>query len=138
MVRINAVRRSLPHLSGSALASVMRYVKDHDVSDVPTSRSCYRKARDSSLPDTPYGPMVLEVPVHTHTAGETYNLSVLNPLSFLYQVYNVGGGFHHMLREAMNECSYDKPMRLVIYAHAYTHMCVGDASSLVSLTLWTA
>ena len=114
-IAVDGVRRSLPHISVSALARVMAYVKENDIHDMPSTRSTYRKIRDASLPDTPYGKMMLSLTVTLKSGGKR-DLVALNPLGYLWTAYKRGGGFHHMFSKLLEscQCSVEKPLRLVV------------------------
>ena len=56
-------RRSLPHVSAAALAEIIRVAKSTDLSDIPSSRTGIMRARDVSLDNTPYGEMIIDLPM---------------------------------------------------------------------------
>ena len=105
-------------MSATAFATIMKYAKEHDLSEISGRRRTLREARDLSLPETPFGPTIVSTPLVGAGASADYTLHLINPMSFLYLAYKQGGGFHTALNHALanNPCSHDNPWRLVIYS----------------------
>ncbi len=114
-----SIRRTLPHMSGSACTSLVKYAKTHDISDVSSSGKQLREHKMLSLEDTPYGPLLLTLPLYSKPPYANRELVVVNPMSYLYSAYRSGGGFCRMLNETLrdNPSSLESPWRLALYSY---------------------
>ena len=113
-----SLRRSLPHMSQSALAAMVKYAKEHGVDDLPDTRVGWFNARNISLGDTPYGPMILEVVLTAIPPYANRTMLVINPFAYLHVAYMQAGSFHKMLAEKLKNapCSEQAPWRLALYS----------------------
>ena len=113
-----SIRRTLPHMSGSAFTSLVKYAKTHDISDVSNSGRQLREQKMLSLEDTPYGPLLHKLPLYSKPPYANRELVVVNPMSYLYSAYRSGGGFCRMLNETLrdNPSSLESPWRLALYS----------------------
>ena len=116
--RVMAAKRSLPHTSQSAFASMVHLAKTTDLSDFPISRAGYTGARNSTLVDTPYGPMVVMRPLVPKPPHAPRQMVAINPLAYLHTAFRSGGGFFKLLQSSLrsNPPSVEKPWRLCLYA----------------------
>ena len=115
--KTNALRRSLPHMTMSAMAALVKYAKEHDISDIPHDRRGLSKSRDVSLEDTPFGPMLIRSPLRGKPPHADTAMILTNPGSYLYSAYRKGGSFfkHINACQSENPSTADKPWRLVLY-----------------------
>ena len=115
--RTDQVRRQLPHITQSALVEMIKLARETDLSELPTTRRHLRAARDGALQDSPYGPMLLNVPLIATPPLESRDMVITNPLAYLYCAYKNGGGFFRLLNECMaTGHGPENPFRLALYA----------------------
>ena len=112
------VRRSLPHVSQSGLVAVVKHAKTHGLDELPTSRKGWFVARNVSLGDTPYGPMLVEVTLTAIPPHANRKMLVINPFAYLHVAYGQAGGFYNMVAKKMRDtqCSHEAPWRLIMYS----------------------
>ena len=115
--RLDAFRRSVPHLTASALAKVL----DACVEGIPElgcDRNAVRMARDLLVNETtPYGALIDTIPMDM-TDGSVANLTIVNPFAQLWLAANRCEGFSVMLQDRMRAraATHADPWRLVIYS----------------------
>ena len=116
--RTDALRRSLPHMTASAMAALVNFAKDNDISDIAASRKGIQHARDASLADTPFGPQLITQTLKGEPPNADQSLVLVNPAAYLYNAYKSGGGFFNHLNAcvAATPSSVESPWRLVIYS----------------------
>ena len=114
----NVAKRSLPHMSNSAFVKVIKYVKENEFSQLATHTCTVRLARDASLEDTPYGPMLVTAQLFGTPPHPNREVWIVNPTTYLYSAYNNGGGLCSAISRCpeSNPSSHDKPWRLVLYS----------------------
>ena len=112
------LRRSVPHVSANALAAIMKFARNNDVSQIATSASAMRRSRDAALPDTPYGPMLVSDTLFAKPPHANKELWLINPLAYLYHAYKSCDGFRRFLdeRHGQRPSSVDNPWRLCLYS----------------------
>ena len=81
------LRRALPHMSVSALAAFVQVARTTDLDELPTDRKAWAKAKMASLADTPYGPMLLRLPLTSLPPHPNRDLVAVNPFAFLYTAF---------------------------------------------------
>ena len=131
-VRTMKLRRSLPHMSASAMASVVKYAQDHDLSDLPSSTRGIRRDRDTTLEDTPFGPMLISTSLVGKAGSKDLVLHMINPLGYLHTaVKQPGSGFSKRFIELWNSkpSTVDNPWRIILYAD---EVVPGNALSLMN------
>ena len=115
--RLNRFRRSVPHVSASALADILREIDEHGIPETH-SRSALKRATDlvANL-ETPYGTVIQTVDVVMESALLMPFL-VVSPLAMLWAVVAEGGCFAGLLMLALeaNPNSYECPWRIILYA----------------------
>ena len=114
--RLMEMRRELPHMSASAVAAILAYHKNHATDDLPSTRQSIQDATLQSLPDTPYGKMMIKSSLVLKN-GQSRDVHIVNPFGYLYQAFNQGGGFYKMFRRKIEQhpCSPSQPWRLAFY-----------------------
>ena len=120
--RLMHMRRSLPYVSSSALASILSYQRSNDTSDLPCSRPSIKSATSSSLPDTPYGSMLVKSSLVCKPPTPNRDITLVNPFAYLYVMFKHGGGFFEMFSRELLEhpCSPAQPWRLAFYGDEIT------------------
>ena len=113
-----AAKRLLPHCSQSAFVGLVKLAKATDISQLPTTREQYRQAKVKSLPDTPYGPMLTTVTLQAVPPYANREMTVVNPLAYLYTAFNTGGGYFDFMKSklASDPSTPTKPWRLCLYS----------------------
>ena len=110
-------RRSHPHVTASALTSILREVAENGVPEFHR-REQMQEATQSLMDEiTPHGRMLHEVTFVKHDGSELSTL-VVNPFAFMYQAYRSDGGFQAMLDSTMRGLSsnVDTSLRIILYA----------------------
>jgi hypothetical protein len=112
------LRRSLPHVSGSAFAAIIRHCQENNVSDVISHRTDLVRARNCSLDDTPFGPLLVKVTLFGTPPHANKDMLVVSPFAYLYLAFKGGGGFTKLIydRLRVHPNSIDRPWRLALYA----------------------
>ena len=91
--KLEAFRRTVPHVTQAAPAAVLRAVASEGLREL-THRNLIRQARDYWLTHTtPYGPIRQQVTLHT-VDGSTRGLAVNHPLANLWLALQYDGGSH--------------------------------------------
>ena len=114
--RLNAFRRSLPHISASALSAVLTEV---DKSGIPDAhcRSSMKRATALLINEvTPYGPMLVDLPIKLKN-GKMSSMLAVQPAAMLTMAVKQGGGFATLLEDrlAAFPSSPERPWRLILY-----------------------
>ena len=115
--RLNEMRRVLPHMSQSAMSAVIGYIQTHEVSDLPSDRRSAQRAISLSLPDTPYGAVLVEATLFGAPPAPNKTMMLVNPFAYLWNTFKQGGGFYEMVKQQLSKhsCTHDSPWRLAIY-----------------------
>lgn len=107
-----------PHVSQSALAYSLQYVRDHGLPSA-SSRPTQLRARVSTVEamGTRYGPIVVPVSLPLVVDGNNIEEQVfmINPLAMLWRTLHDCLPFADLFRHAANSHSLARPWRLVIY-----------------------
>ena len=115
--RVEALRRNAPYATASALSSLWGAIASADLKAVP-SRFELKRARDSVLSDTPYGPVLTTIVLHSKPplANKTY--TVVNPVPFLHKAFARGGSFTELMVSllAQHPCSPENPWKIIFYS----------------------
>ena len=116
--RLMSMRRSLPHMSGTALAEYITLAKTTDLSTLPSSRRSTNRAKDLTLTDTPYGPCFVEVTLFGDVPHANRIALLVNPFAYVYKAYGEDGGFFKMMSAQLriHATSSTSPWRLVLYS----------------------
>ena len=112
--KLNAFRRALPHVSGSALSSILEEVAQHGVPDL-RSRWDLSAATALELDDiAPHGTLLHDVRL-TSRSGMPMPMMIVSPSALPYKAAS-RSGFAKLLQRQLNEvpCSPDRPWRLVL------------------------
>ncbi len=97
------LRHALPHMSNSALAAFVRFAKEHDISDLGTSRAFYWESRDQALPYNEYGSMLFKASLTTKPGRANKDMFMINPFAMLQAAFSERGGFSELLSNMLRE-----------------------------------
>lgn len=114
--RLNVFRRSLPHISASALAAVLDEVARSGIPDLRSRYHCQEATALELLGDTPYGPLLTSVKVARIVGGDA-DVLVINPFAMLHKAA-LSVGFDTLLRKAFarTPCTPEQPWNLIVYS----------------------
>ncbi len=112
------LRHALPHMSHSALAAFVMFAKEHDVSDLGTSRAFYWDSRDQALPYNEYGSILFKVSLTAKPGHANKDMFMINPFAMLQAAFSERGGFSELLSNMLREKppSQEAPWRITLYA----------------------
>lgn len=115
--RLTSMRRSLPHMSASALAAVLAEIHEHGLPERISRWDIGKATQELMEEPTPYGPLLQSIEL-VSTSGKPMQLQVANFLALLSKAFAGGGGFTAMLQKRLDlhPCSPDRPWKLALYA----------------------
>ena len=107
VARLSQMRRSLPHMSSSAMAALLKDIKDSGLPAV-IGKKKIKEARSLAISQAegPFGPLVQSFNAFTKD-GKAIAIDILPPLVFISHAYSQPGGLYNLLdkkvsREAMH------------------------------------
>ena len=114
--KLDDFKRKLPHVSASALAAILKEIKEDGPPELGT-RKQIKEATERALQNTTYGPMISCAQVAL-VDGSTQKISFVNPLTLLASAVEQGGAFSNLLKETMDkeQCSFDSPFKIMLYS----------------------
>lgn len=114
--RLNLFRRSLPHVSASALSAILEEVARTGLPDMRSRHSLHEATVAEISADTPYGSLLMSVPL-VRSCGAHTSMLVVNPFAMLSRAAS-SVGFATLLQRRFNEvpCTPDNPWRIVLYS----------------------
>lgn len=90
--RVEAVRRRLPHVSASALSSILAEVQQHGIPEAHGRRDL-QQARDLVADaDTPFGRVQRMYQMDGH-GGKKEAIRLVHPIAYLWHLYNAAAPF---------------------------------------------
>ena len=95
------MRRTLPYTSQSALAAFIKYAQEYDITDLNTSRASVYRSREAALEHTEYGPLLISAPMVPCPGKADGTLHMVNPFAYLQLAFKHPGGFHDMVKNAL-------------------------------------
>ena len=115
--RLNAFRRSVPHVSASALSAVLDEVSRSGVPELHSRWDLGRATQQDLLQDTPYGQVLDAIQVKSK-AGEDILFPIVNPHAHIHTAFSSGGGFQKLLKERLIAAppTPETPWRLILYS----------------------
>ena len=116
--KLNAFRRSVPHVSGSALAAILDEVEQSGLPELH-SRWDLQKATTMELDhETPYGNICDSLKLAAKSGGRDIQIPFVNPHAHLYRAFSFGGAFTKLMLERLAAVppTPDAPWRLVLYS----------------------
>ena len=113
-----AVRRNMPHMSANAFTQMVSYAKENDISQISLSRKRFDDYRGITLPDTPYGPMLVKKTIFCQPPHAHRELALVNPMAYMHTAFKAVGGFNALLTNALRSqpSTPARPWRLVLYS----------------------
>ena len=125
--RLELFRRKLPHVSASALATVLNAV---EAEGIPSShsRNDMRAAVTQELSvNTPYGDLVQDINVNTVVGGRR-TMRIAHPIALLWAAFTLCPSFTTLMEErlAATPSTFENPWDLVLYSD---EICPGDPLS---------
>ena len=115
--KLEGLRRRVPHVSASSLASILAEIKQQGVPDLH-GRNHVRQARNAKLEShSAYGPMLKEIQLVAKD-GSKQPCIMVNFLTMTQALFELGGGYHDLLKATFNAkpCSRDMPYNLIFYS----------------------
>jgi len=106
-----------PQVSQSALAHILKHVRDHGPPEVGTSRrNQYRERKKTIAVGTPYGTVLQNMEL-TLASGEPATTAVVHPFALLHRTVTECRPFLQLLRSRLRRypCSVARPWHLIIY-----------------------
>jgi hypothetical protein len=119
--RIDNFRRTLPNVSQTALAAIIREVREGNLPDGTVTRRTLHEAQIEILERrTEYGTLGTRLQLHGVDGGVVHTV-VINLLSFLQHAFDTCHPFRRFLtqRHAAHPSSPNAPWRLVLYGDEY-------------------
>ena len=115
--RLEGLRRDNPHISASALSSVVQDIQVNGLPDL-YSRKHIKEARDIKLQEmTAYGPLFSQAPV-IHKDGTEKQLMFVIFFSLFFALFQQGGSFCSLVKQTLQlcPCSPEKPWEIIFYS----------------------
>lgn len=115
--RLNDFRRSVPHVSASALSAILDKVDSTGVPPAHSRWSIGRASAESCDQVTPYGSIMTMLELILNNGG-VVSVPAVCPQAFLFQAFRQGGGFSKLLAQKFRECppTPERPWRFVLYS----------------------
>jgi hypothetical protein len=115
--RLHAFRRAVPHVSATALSSILGEVEATGVPDLHSRRDIGRASADEVDEVTPYGSIMTMLDL-VQNGGGSVQVSAVCPQAFLYKAFRQGGGFSNLLAETFRQQppTPERPWRFVLYS----------------------
>ena len=101
-----AVRKDMPHMPASAFTEVANYAKNHDMSQLGARRKRFAEYKDTTLPDTPCGPVIVRKAIFCQPPHAHRDLVFVSQVAYVHTAFNAGGGSNTMLANAMRSLPY--------------------------------
>ena len=122
---INDLRCTMPYVSQTALASIIRYSREHGgLPSAAADRREIRYARDVTTikNETPYGPLHRSVQIALAGAGGGASVEIQDPWAMLFCAAGESGWFSELLRYTFEKhpCSPGAPWHFVLYTDEVT------------------
>jgi hypothetical protein len=111
-------RRTLPHVSMSALAAMLKETAARGIPELHHNRQQLAEATALEMNEEgPYGKMLVEVDVVLKTGGIGQILTI-NPLALLHKAFAQGGSFTDLIIETLKHkpSKPEAPWQLILYA----------------------
>ena len=135
VARASGLRRSLPHMSQSALVGMLREAKRQPLPDV-TRRDDLRFHRNTiANTDTPYGTIVQRVPLPLALGG-VWLLAIQAMWPMLYMTASHSDSFANLIVTTANRLgppTLDKPWRVALYSDAVDPASSALAGVLIAM-----
>jgi len=143
--RLNNLRRSVPHVSQSALSAILEDVNRNGVPDL-INRNAIHESREAAVDmDTPFGKLHQVLELEPARGTKKIHLSVIHPLGLLWVLCSTCACFSCYMEQVMLALppTFDNPWALILYSDEVTpgnplatktivkyRLCIGVFSSL--------
>ena len=120
--KLNHFRRSLPHVSASALASIATAIAEEGAPAGLQNRNELRAARDTICKKTgPYGPILDHASVPGKNGG-MIRIALANPFAMLYAALDKSANMRALFQDRLvvYPCSLERPWSLILYSDEVT------------------
>ena len=113
--RLNVLRRSIPHLSASALTALLDDVAKHGVPELHDRKHVREATRQLVDADTDYGKILVPATLYDKAGNECTAL-IVNPLALIWKAFEQDGGFTDLMVHRLQQTppSPERPWRLVL------------------------
>ena len=114
--RLQRLRRSVPHVSASALAAVLAEVERDGVPELHSRKHMMEATEAEILVDGPYGKLITEIEL-IGCRGQTVRAIVANPLALLCRAFEQGGAFTELVLRCHRSqpSTPEAPWTLILY-----------------------
>lgn len=115
--RLEGLRRENPHISASALSSLVQDIQVNGLPDLH-NRKHLKEARDFRIQEMDaYGPLFTQAPV-MHKDGKERQLMFVNFFSLFFALFQQGGSFTTLVKKTLEACpcSPAKCWELIFYS----------------------
>ena len=114
--RLQRLRRSVPHVSASALAAVLAEVERDGVPELRSRKHMMEATEAEILVDGPYGKLITEIEL-IGCRGQTVRAIVANPLALLCRAFEQGGAFTELVLRCHRSqpSTPEAPWTLILY-----------------------
>ena len=103
MQRVEAFRRKVPHVSATALASILKEVSEVGAPPGGTDRTVFREAREAVVTaDGPYGPIVQMTELPPEDPGPGIPLTFAHPFATLAHACKSCKPFWRFVKERLS------------------------------------
>ena len=115
--RLNRFRRSMPHVSASALRQILKGIVEEGMPELRTRNQMGECTQRLMNEVTPHGPLLVDIKFRMLDGSEHTDLAV-DPFAFMYHAYKEGGEFKKLMDEtvARERVSPANQFKLCIYA----------------------
>ncbi len=115
--RLEDIRRNLPYLSASALASLIKDFEDQGIPELSQRKHIQEAKKVAVSKHHAYGPLIGDIPM-VYNDGSSKNMLVVNFLSWLQAAFGQGGSLTQLVKEkhAANPSSPSNCWKLLMYS----------------------
>lgn len=119
--KLEQLRRTVPHVSASALSAILREVRD-DMPELATRQNIQEARVAATSEDTPYGPIFTTLSLVAVAGAAAHTFDVINPFAYLYYVFFHCLAFRQAFELALLRfpVSAASPWRLIFYCDEVT------------------
>ena len=122
LARLTNMRRGLPFMTASAMAALLKDVKESGLPSV-CGRKDIRASRTEAiaLASGPFGPLIQSIQV-IGKSGKPMSIDIISPVAFVAHAFGQPGGFHTFLARKLQQCpcSLGKQWNLLLYSDEVT------------------
>jgi hypothetical protein len=114
--KLNAMRRKLPHMTASAMSSLLEEVEQHGIPELHSRKQLAEATASEISAHNGYGPM-LSKSILVDKQGAKAELLMINPLTLLQAAFGQGGSYTELVMDTLRRhpSSPDHPWSLAVY-----------------------